>query len=1077
MFFPKSVLILGSGALKIGQAGEFDYSGSQAIKALKEEGIKTILLNPNIATVQTSPGFADVIYFLPITPYFVAKVITQEKPEGILLSFGGQTALNCGLALAQKGVFKKHHVKVLGTPLAAIQQTESRRLFAQHLKKIGLKIPQSQAIHSPKEAVRTAQKIGYPVICRAGFSLGGQGSSVAKNKTQLEKITRRALALSPELLIEEYLYGWKEIEYEVVRDHNDNCIAVCNMENIDPMGIHTGESIVVAPSQTLNNEEFFQLRRLAIAVIRHFKIVGECNIQFALNPQNGDYRIIEVNARLSRSSALASKATGYPLAFIAAKLSLGFTLDQLKNSITQKTSAFFEPALDYLAIKMPRWDFEKFGRQSQPIGTEMQSVGEVMAIGRNFPETIQKAVRMLNQGFEGIIAPNINYSPNQLKKLIRQPNSSRLFQIAAALRLRIPLPKIAQITRIDPWFINELKIITDFYQKMPKKQKITLPILKKAKKLGFSDRQIADIFKTNEKNIREKRKKHKIAPVVKQIDTLAAEYPAQTNYLYCTYQGDKNDIRLHYNFPSQQIVVLGSGPYCIGSSVEFDWCTVTTVATLKKEGYQTIVINCNPETVSTDYDITDKLYFDELSYERILDILEKEKPQGIIVSVGGQIPNNLAVPLAKAKIKILGTSANKIDQAEDRKKFSKLLSQLKIDQPIWKKLSHLDKAILSAQEIGFPVIVRPSYVLSGKAMFVAYNARSLRRYLKNTPYRQAKIVISKFIQNSKEIEMDLVAQNGQVIISAISEHIENAGVHSGDASIVFPPQRVYIETIRRIKNISQVIVKALNITGPANIQFLAKNNQIKVIECNLRASRTFPFISKVSGRNFAKTATLAILGRKLKPQNQILDLSFVGVKVPQFSFSRLKGVDPLLRVEMASTGEAACLGNDIQEAYLKALLATGQNLPQKTVLISLGGEENKIRFLPEAKLLHQMGLKIFATQKTSAFLKEHYIPAQKLFKIYEEKEPNIATFISYQKLNLVVNITDPDYQPQQLIDDDYQIRRSAADFGIPLFTNLQATKLFVRALSQKSLKDLKIYPYKKYLESIGKRTTIGLKTR
>jgi len=1066
--FPKSILILGSGALKIGQAGEFDYSGSQAIKALNEEGIKTILINPNVATVQTSPGFADVIYFLPITPYFVAKVIAQEKPEGILLGFGGQTALNCGLALAQKGILKKHQVSVLGTPLTAIQQTESRQLFAQHLKKIGLKVPQSQATHNTKEAASAAQKIGYPVICRAGFSLGGQGSSVAQNKTQLEKIAQRALSLSRELLIEEYIYGWKEIEYEVVRDSNDNCITICNMENIDPMGIHTGESIVIAPSQTLNNEEYFRLRRLAIKVIRHFKIVGECNIQFALNPQDGDYRIIEVNARLSRSSALASKATGYPLAFIAAKLSLGFTLDQLKNSITQKTSAFFEPALDYLAVKMPRWDFEKFGRQSQPIGTEMQSVGEVMAIGRNFPETIQKAARMIDQGFEGIIDPNLNYSPNQLKKLIRQPNSCRLFQITAALRTGISPQKIARITRIDPWFINELKTVTDYYQKMQKKQKITLAILKKAKKLGFSDRQIADIFKTDEKTIREKRKKYKIVPVVKQIDTLAAEYPTKTNYLYLTYQGNKDDIKFHHIPQSKQIVVLGSGPYCIGSSVEFDWCTVTTVKTLRKQGYQTLVINCNPETVSTDYDITNKLYFDELSYERILDILEKEKPQGIIVSVGGQIPNNLAIPLAKAGIKILGTNADKIDQAEDRKKFSNLLNQLKIDQPIWKKLSRPDKAILAAQKIGFPVIIRPSYVLSGKAMFVAYSARELRRYLKNVPRGQTKIIISKFIQNSKEIEMDLVAQNGQIIICAISEHIENAGVHSGDASIVFPPQRVYIETIRRIKHISRVIVRALNITGPVNIQFLAKNNQIKVIECNLRASRTFPFISKVSGRNFAKTATLAILGKELKPQNQILDLDFVGVKVPQFSFSRLRGVDPVLRVEMASTGEVACLGDDIQEACLKALLATDQKLPQKTVLISLGGEENKIRFLPEAKLLHQMGLKIFATQKTSIFLKEHHIPAQKLFKIYEKKEPNIATFISHQKLDFVINITDPDYQPRKLIDDDYQIRRSAADFGIPLFTNLQAAKLFIHALSQKSLKDLKIHPYKKYLESIGK---------
>lgn len=1064
----KSVLILGSGALKIGQAGEFDYSGSQALKALKEEGIKTILLNPNIATVQTSPDLADTLYFLPVTPYFVKKVIAQEKPQGILLSFGGQTALNCGLKLAQQGVFKKYHTQVLGTPISTILKTESRQLFARNLKKIGLQIPSSQTVSTPKEALAAAARIGYPVIARSGFSLGGQGSSISKNPQELKETAQRALSLSQELLIEEYLYGWKEIEYEVVRDKNDNCLIVCNMENMDPMGIHTGESIVVAPSQTLNNEEYFRLRRLAIQVIRHFKIVGECNIQFALNPQNGDYRIIEVNARLSRSSALASKATGYPLAFIAAKLSLGFTLDQLKNNITQKTTAFFEPALDYLAVKMPRWDFEKFGLSQQKIGTEMQSVGEVMALGRNFPEAIQKAARMINQGFDGVISPAPPMPHSQLKNLLRSPNSRRLFQITQALMAGISPQKIASLSRIDPWFIHELKTITTFYQKMKKQKKLSLKTLRRAKVLGFSDRQIAAIFKRKEKTVRQKRHQHHLLPVVKQIDTLAAEYPAQTNYLYLTYQGNKDDLPFSQK---KQIIILGSGPYCIGSSVEFDWCTVATTQTLKKEGYQTLVINCNPETVSTDYDISDKLYFDELSYERVLDIYQKEKPQGVIISMGGQIPQNLALPLKQAGVNILGTNPQDIDRAEDRKKFSQLLEKLQIDQPLWRELKTPQQALNFSQKIGFPVIARPSYVLSGKAMFVAANQKELARYLKNIPPNKSKIVISKFIKNAKEIDADFVSQKGKVIILAISEHIENAGVHSGDASIVFPPQRLYIETIRRIKKIVFQISAALNITGPANIQFLAKENQIKVIEANLRASRTFPFIAKTSNRPFIKLSTLAILGKKLSFQNQVWDLDYVGVKVPQFSFSRLKNVDPLLRVEMASTGETACFGDDVQEAYLKAILATDQKLPRKSVLISLGGEANKIRFLEEARLLNKMGLKIYATRKTALFLQKNHLPAQRLYKIFEKKEPNIATFISQGKLDLVINITDPDYRPQPQVADDFQIRRAAADFQIPLFTNLQSAKLFIHALAQKSLKDLKISPYQTYISLAAREPT------
>lgn len=1069
---PKKVLVLGSGALKIGQAGEFDYSGSQAIKALKEEGIKTVLINPNIATIQTTEGFADSIYFLPVTPEFVEKVIAKEKPEGILLGFGGQTALNCGLVLAKKGVFAKHQVKVLGTQISAINQTESRKLFAQHIQKINLKIPQSRAVKKVKDALLAAKEIGFPVICRGGYSLGGQGSNVAYNENQLQEICARALSLTSEVLIEEYLEGWKEIEYEVVRDQADNCITVCNMENLDPMGIHTGESIVIAPSQTLNNEEYYRLREIAIQVIRHFKIVGECNIQFALNPKNSDYRIIEVNARLSRSSALASKVTGYPLAFIATKLALGFRLDELKNSITKKTSAFFEPALDYIAIKIPRWDFEKFGLPYQKIGTEMQSVGEVMAIGRNFPETIQKACRMLNQGHEGIIDTTLfKLSPQKLKQLLKTPNSKRIFQIAAALIKGISPQEISRLTKIDLWFISEIKKITDFYLKLknqaPPRQNLPQTLLT-AKLLGFSDNQLSEILNLNPQEILAKRRALKIIPFVKQIDTLAAEYPAETNYLYTTYQGTKDDL----NFKEEnQILVLASGPYCIGSSVEFDWCAVNTVSTLRKTGKKAVLLNCNPETVSTDYDITDKLYFEEISLERILDILQKEKVQGVIVSVGGQIPNNLALPLHQAGVKILGTHPQNIDRSEDRQKFSQLLGELKINQPVWKKLTSHRQALAFAQKIGFPVIARPSYVLSGKSMFVAYNLESLKKYLKNSS-NNSSIVISKFIENAKEIEADFVAKNGKILLCAVSEHIENAGVHSGDASIVFPPQRLYLETIRKIKKATLSIAKALQITGPANIQFLAKDNQIMVIECNLRASRTFPFISKLCHQNLIEIATRAILNQPnhTNSQTHFLDADFVGVKVPQFSFSRLKHVDPILRVEMASTGEVACLGDDVEEAYLKAILATDIPLPHKNVLVSLGGETNKVRFLEETRILFSLGFKIYATQKTAEFLIKNKVPAEKLYKIHEEKEPNIATFLTEKKLDLVINITDQGYQPKSIIEDDYKIRRLAVDFGIPLFTNLQTASLLVHSLSLKKKSDLKIKSYSDYIKLINSQT-------
>lgn len=1056
---PNKVLILGSGALKIGQAGEFDYSGSQAIKALKEEGVKTVLVNPNIATIQTTEGFADTIYFLPVNPSFVEKIIAKEKPDGILLGFGGQTALNCGLEMEKTGVFKKYKVKVLGTPIASIDQTESRKLFARHIKALGLKVPKSQVAYNLTSAIKVAKKIGYPVMCRGGYSLGGQGSNIAESQKELEKVIARALSFTPEILIEEYLAGFKEIEYEVVRDSSDNCIVVCNMENFDPMGIHTGESIVIAPSQTLNNEEYYLLRRLAIEVIRHFKIVGECNIQFALNPKCLDYRIVEVNARLSRSSALASKVTGYPLAFIAAKLALGYNLDQLTNSITQKTSAFFEPSLDYIAIKIPRWDFEKFGRQYQTIGTEMQSVGEVMAIGRNFCETIQKAARMLNQGYEGTIDSSINIPVEKIKETIKIPNSRRLFQISACLLKGVSPLEIGRITKIDPWFIFELEKITKLFKKLTNAEQLTPELIKEAKLLGFSDKQLAKFFKTEQKEIADERKKINLFPVVKQIDTLAAEYPAQTNYLYLTYQGDKDDLKFK---EKNQIAVLASGPYCIGSSVEFDWCAVNAVNTLRKEKYPTILINCNPETVSTDYDITDKLYFEELTSERISDIAQKENLKGIMVCVGGQIPNNLAIPLSENGFEILGTKPADIDRSEDRKKFSHLLNDLKINQPVWQKFDEEKQAIAFAKQIGFPVIARPSYVLSGKAMFVAHSEELLQDHLKKID-GSTNIVISKFIENAKEIEADFVADKGKIILCAVSEHIENAGVHSGDASIVFPPQRVYIETIRKIKNACQKIAKALKITGPANIQFLAKDNQIMVIECNLRASRTFPFISKMCRHNFIETAIKVILGKKPVISNHFMDANFVGVKVPQFSFSRLKDVDPVLRVEMASTGEVACLGDDVEEAYLKAIVATDIRLPKKTVLISLGGEENKIKFLEEAEMLHKLGLKIYATHKTSEFLNKNNIPAERLFKIFEKQEPNISTYLSEKKMDLVINITDQGYVPKNLLEDDYKIRRNTVDFGIPLITNLQAAKLFVQALSLKKNSDLKIKSYKSYL--------------
>lgn len=1137
----KKILLLGSGALKIGQAGEFDYSGSQAIKALKEEGHEVILINPNIATVQTSENFADKVYFLPLKPHFVEEVIARENPQGVVLSFGGQTALNCGLELAKKGVFKKYKTQVLGTSIETIEKTEDRALFAQSLRSIGLSIPRSQAVKTISAAQNAARQIVYPVMVRAGFSLGGQDSGVAQNLKELTEIAQRALSKSPQILIEEYLEGWKEVEYEVVRDRFDNCITVCNMENVDPMGIHTGESIVVAPSQTLNNFEYHNLRAIAIKVIRHLKIVGECNIQFALNPNpkrevgnekvdnevgSGknptshfsnpashlspltsklDYRIIEVNARLSRSSALASKATGYPLAYVATKLALGYSLVDLKNSVTKKTIACFEPALDYVVIKIPRWDLGKFLKSHIQIGSYMQSVGEVMAIGRKFEEALQKAVRMLDLNLDGVCdedAPKSDW---------RTPTPWRLFAIAQAIKKGQTLVSIYQATGIDPFFLAKIKNIAQL------EKSITLlrqdfagqagtkgyELLKSAKQLGFSDKRLAKLSQTTEQKIRELREKLSIHPQVKQIDTLAAEYPAQTNYLYLTYNGEGDDItskwevrnekvddevgkkkkptshlsnpasHIPHPISNRKVIVLGSGPYRIGSSVEFDWCSVTCAQTAAQCGYQTIIINCNPETVSTDYDMANRLYFDELSLETVLEIYQKENPAGIIISMGGQTPNNLALKLKALGCRILGTTPKAIDTAEDRNKFSRLCDALAIAQPLWAKLRNVQSALIFAQKVGYPVLVRPSYVLSGAAMNVAYSGEDLKTYLTlaSRISEEFPVVISKFHQDAKEIEIDAVASRGDILTYAITEHIENAGVHSGDSTIVLPAQKLYLQTVKEIEQIAQKIAKRLNITGPFNIQFLAINNKVMVIECNLRASRSLPFVSKVTGVNFAKVATEAILGkmsnvkrqmpasRAKRGESNVKD--YVGVKSPQFSFSRIKGADPILRVEMASTGEVACFGDDVYEAFLKSLIATGVSLPQKSVFISLAGEENKVKFLESAKILSSLGLKIFATEGTSKFLTNHGIKTFKLHKIHERKKPNVLDFLNTKKIDLVINIFDPYFKKE--FDDDYLIRRATIDFGIPLLTNLQVAELFVKAISLKKLTDLKILPWNAYV--------------
>lgn len=1054
---PRSVLILGSGGLKIGQAGEFDYSGSQAIKALKEESIHVILINPNIATVQTDRSLADAVYFLPLTEQFAIQVIKKERPDAILLGFGGQTALNLGLSLEKKGVLKKYKVRVLGTPVSTIRDTEDRDFFIKRLAQIGVKTARSKAVQNIPAAIAAAKVIGYPVMVRAAFALGGQGSGIAHSEKELIAKLQEAFSTSPQVLIEEDLTGWKEIEYEVVRDRVDNCITVCNMENIDPMGVHTGESMVVAPSQTLSNEEYHRLREIAIKTIRHLKVVGECNIQYALNPKNADYRVIEVNARLSRSSALASKATGYPLAFVAAKLALGFTLPQLTNSITKTTTACFEPSLDYLVLKVPRWDLNKFELATSTIGTEMKSVGEVMAIGRNFEEVLQKALRMLAIGADGFTIANKKFRVNDPEKEIKYPTTQRIFALAQALSAGVSVKKIHFLSKIDPWFLEKMKRIVEFERSLSRRR-LDRDTLERAKRLGFSDTQLADIKKTSETNIRALRKRFKILPFVKQIDTLAGEFPAKTNYLYLTYHGTEHDIKAGIN----SVVVLGSGPYCIGSSVEFDWCNVQALRRLRQEKRETVMINCNPETVSTDYDESDRLYFEELSLERVMDVVEFEHPKGVIVSTGGQIPNNLAMPLHKRGIRVLGTRPQDIDRAEDRHSFSKLLDRLGIDQPEWAEVTSESRASQFARKTGYPVLVRPSYVLSGSAMNVAFDNVSLAKFLTRAADISSEhpVVISKFVEGAREIEIDGVAAKGKLEIYAISEHVENAGTHSGDATLVLPPQRTYLETIRRAKDITKAVVRELRITGPFNIQFLAKENKLMVIECNVRASRSFPFVSKATGYNFSDMAMRAMLGMDISGEYRTVELDRVAVKSPQFSYSRIKGADPVSYVEMTATGEVACFGDSYPEALLKSMLAAGFRLPKKNILVSLGGDENKVKLLPALLKLHELGFQFFGTQHTSEFLIKHGIPCIKLFKILEKKEPSVDSMILASKLDLIINI--PIEPLARDSADGFTIRRRAVDLNIPLITNRQLAEAFAVALALQHGNELKAEAWAHY---------------
>ena len=1069
----KKVLLLGSGALKIGEAGEFDYSGSQALKALKEEGIETVLINPNIATVQTSEGVADKIYFLPVTPYFVEKVIDKERPDGVLLSFGGQTALNCGVALYKEGVFGKYGVRVLGTPVQAIMDTEDRELFVKKLDEIGVKTIKSEACENIEQARQAARDLGYPVIIRAAYALGGLGSGFCDNEEELDALAEKAFSFSPQVLVEKSLKGWKEVEYEVVRDRFDNCITVCNMENFDPLGIHTGESIVIAPSQTLTNSEYHKLRELAIRIIRHIGIVGECNVQYAFDPESEDYRVIEVNARLSRSSALASKATGYPLAFVAAKLGLGYGLFDLKNSVTKTTSAFFEPALDYVVCKIPRWDLGKFHGVDRELGSSMKSVGEVMAIGRTFEEAIQKGLRMIGQGMHGFVE-NKELVIADIDKALREPTDKRIFVISKAMRAGYTIDQIHDLTKIDKWFLYKLENIMDTSKELHEWgnnhiQLSELPkeLLYKAKRQGFSDFQVARAIGWQGEMedgilaVRQYRKSIGVVPVVKQIDTLAAEYPAQTNYLYLTYSGVANDVR--YLGDRKSIVVLGSGAYRIGSSVEFDWCGVQALHTIRKEGYRSVMINYNPETVSTDYDMCDRLYFDELTFERVMDVLDLENPHGVIVSTGGQIPNNLAMRLDAQRVNILGTSAKSIDNAEDRDKFSAMLDRIGVDQPEWSALTSMDDINEFIRKVGFPVLVRPSYVLSGAAMNVCSNQDELERFLQLAANVSKKhpVVVSQFIEHAKEVEMDAVAQNGEIIVYAISEHIEFAGVHSGDATIQFPPQKLYVETVRRIKRISRQIARELNISGPFNIQFLARDNDIKVIECNLRASRSFPFVSKVLKINFIELATKVMLGLPVeKPEKNLFDLDYVGIKASQFSFNRLQKADPVLGVDMASTGEVGCIGEDTSCAILKSMLSVGYRIPERNILLSTGGTRQKVDMLQASRALKAKGYHLFATGGTSKFLTENGIENTRVYWPSEEGQPQALDMLHQKQIDMVVNI------PRDLsvgeLTNGYKIRRAAIDLNIPLITNARLASAFINAFCSMSIGDIAIKSWDEY---------------
>ena len=1069
----KKVLLLGSGALKIGEAGEFDYSGSQALKALKEEGIYTVLINPNIATVQTSEGVADQIYFLPVTPYFVEKVIEKERPDGVMLAFGGQTALNCGVDLYKDGVFEKYGVKVLGTPVQAIIDTEDREIFVHKLNEINVKTIKSEAVENAIDARRAAAELGYPVIVRAAYALGGLGSGFCDNEEELDVLVEKAFSFSPQVLVEKSLRGWKEVEYEVVRDRFDNCITVCNMENFDPLGIHTGESIVIAPSQTLSNSDYHKLRELAIRIIRHIGIVGECNVQYAYDPESEDYRVIEVNARLSRSSALASKATGYPLAFVAAKLGLGYGLFDLKNSVTKTTSAFFEPALDYVVCKIPRWDLGKFHGVDKELGSSMKSVGEVMAIGRTFEEAIQKGLRMIGQGMHGFVE-NKELVISDIDKALREPTDKRIFVISKAFRAGYTVDQVHELTKIDKWFLEKLMNIMNTSKELHalneelRISSLSTELLRKAKVQGFSDFQIARAIgyegdmEDGILYVRNYRKSVGIVPVVKQIDTLAAEYPAQTNYLYLTYSGITNDV--HYLGDRKSIVVLGSGAYRIGSSVEFDWCGVQALNTIRKEGYRSVMINYNPETVSTDYDMCDRLYFDELTFERVMDILELENPHGVIVSTGGQIPNNLALRLDAQKVPILGTSAKSIDNAEDREKFSAMLDRIGVDQPRWRELTSMDDINEFVEEVGFPVLVRPSYVLSGAAMNVCSNQEELERFLQLAANVSKKhpVVVSQFIEHAKEVEMDAVARNGEIVAYAISEHIEFAGVHSGDATIQFPPQKLYVETVRRIKRISREIARELNISGPFNIQYLARENDIKVIECNLRASRSFPFVSKVLKINLIELATKVMLGLPVeKPNKNLFELDYVGIKASQFSFNRLQKADPVLGVDMASTGEVGCIGSDTSCAVLKAMLSVGYRIPKKNILLSTGTPKQKVEMLSAARLLQQKGYKLFATGGTSKFLTENGVENTQVYWPSEtNQQPQALDMLHKKEIDMVVNI--PKNLTAGELSNGYKIRRAAIDLNVPLITNARLASAFINAFCTMTLDGLAIKSWAEY---------------